>query len=155
VLRLDRDHVELVTLEDEWEFTRSYLWLEQLRMGPRLVLRAEIDDDALEYLVPPFTVQPLVENAVRHGLSDKRDGGTIRVVAGERDGLLHIEVTDDGVGTAAVHQGSGGIGVRAVTQRLIAHFGDQTRTWVDSAPGRGYSVMLTFPAEASLPAAVP
>lgn len=150
VLRLDRDQVELVTLEDEWEFTKSYLWLEQLRMGPRLVLNANIDDDALEYLVPPFTLQPLVENAVRHGLSLKRDGGTIRVVAGERDGLLHIEVTDDGVGTADVHEGSGGIGVRAVTQRLIAHFGDKTRTRVDSAPGRGYSVTLTFPAEASM-----
>ncbi len=150
VLRLDRDHVEMVTLEDEWEFTKSYLWLEQLRMGPRLAVHAELEDDALECLVPPFTVQPLVENAVRHGLSHKRDGGTIRVVAGERDGVLHIEVTDDGVGTDTVHKGSGGIGVRAVTQRLVAHFGDATKTWVDSAPGRGYSVMLTFPAEATL-----
>lgn len=157
VLRLDRHRVELVTFEEEWEFTRSYLWLEQLRMGARLQIDACIGEDALECAVPPFTLQPLVENAVRHGLAPKREGGTIRITADERDGMLSIKVSDDGLGTPEpIRHQHDGLGIRAVSQRLAAQYGEHARTWVESEPGHGYTVSLTLPAETSLtPAPTP
>jgi hypothetical protein len=147
-LRLDRERVELVSLEDEWQFAESYLWLEQLRMGDRLTVRAALDDDALACAVPPFTLQPLVENAVRHGLSPKAEGGTLCVSARETDGELVIDVTDDGVGADAASLANGaGLGVRAVRQRLEARHGSRTRTDMTSRPGEGFRVTVTLPAE--------
>jgi two-component system, LytTR family, sensor kinase len=155
VLRLDRQRVELVTLEDEWQFAESYLWLERMRMGDRLTVDASLDDDALACAVPPFTLQPLVENAVRHGLSPKTSGGTVRVTAREAGGELRIEVSDDGVGADPARVGDGaGIGVRAVRQRLEARHGPRARTDISSRPGAGFSVILTLPAEPA-PAAGP
>ncbi len=151
VLRLDRHNVELVTLEDEWRFTQTYLWLEQVRMGDRLAVVSELDDDALECAVPPFTLQPLVENAVRHGLAPKRGGGTITVVAHEREGMIEITVADDGVGTTDdARTREVGLGSRAVSQRLLACYGARAQSRVVTAPGCGYAVTLTFPAGAGV-----
>jgi signal transduction histidine kinase len=148
VLKLDRCQVELVPLEEEWDFAASYLWLEQLRMGERLVVIADIDEESSQCAVPPFTLQPLVENAVRHGLAPKRGGGTVRVRAAERDGFVRLEVSDDGIGDSGRRQDNEeGLGVRAVRERLKAHFGDQATTTVDTAPDAGFRVRLAFPAE--------
>lgn len=147
-LRLDREHVEVVSLEDEWRFCDSYLWLEQMRMGDRLKVDACLSDDALSCVIPPFTVQPLIENAVRHGLSRKVGTGTITVRAIEQGDTLRIEVSDDGVGAevSALVDGAG-IGVRAVRQRLHARYGDRARVDIDSAVGRGVAITLSIPAE--------
>lgn len=148
VLHLDRYRVELVPLEDEWQFTKSYLWLEQMRMGDRLRVDAALDDDALMSAVPPFTLQPLVENAIRHGLAPKPGGGVLRIRAREADGVLLLSVSDDGVGANSTAAGDeSGIGVRAVRQRLEARHGTASNTIVKTEPGAGYSVQLTFPAE--------
>lgn len=146
-LRLDRDRVETVSLEEEWRFSASYLWLEQMRMGDRLHVQHELSDDALLCNIPPFTLQPLVENAVRHGLSPKVGSGTLRVSAHEHDGVLHIEVADDGVGanTASLND-SPGLGVRAVRQRLQARYGDKATLHTTGAPGSGVTVAITLPA---------
>lgn len=148
VLRLDRQRADMVTVEDEWRFTESYLWLEQMRMGDRLVVDAVFDDEALACAVPPFTLQPLAENAVRHGLSPKREGGTL-TVRGHADGThLTLRVTDDGIGAdgdAATH--AGGVGVRAVRQQLEARFGAKSRTEFVTRPGAGFDVLLVMPAE--------
>lgn len=147
-LRLDRDHVEMVSLEDEWRFCSSYLWLEQMRMGERLHIDASLSDDALACLVPPFTLQPLIENAVRHGLSSKVGAGTISVRAYEANEMLQVEVRDDGVGASAETLADGsGIGVRAVRQRLEARYGDRSQMRVDGAIGKGVHIVLTMPAE--------
>lgn len=151
VLRLDRQGVELVTLEDEWRFAESYLWLEQLRMGGRLRLETSLDDEALACAVPPFTLQPLVENAVRHGLMPKREGGTLRVHAREVEGSLVIEVSDDGVGADASTVESTGIGVRAVRDRLRARHGARATAEVTTRPGAGFRVVITLPAESGVP----
>jgi LytS/YehU family sensor histidine kinase len=147
-LRLDRDRVEVVSLDDEWRFTSSYLWLEQMRMGDRLTVAATLSDDALLCAVPPFTLQPLVENAVRHGLSSKRGPGTIHVCAQEIGGVLQVNVADDGVGAdpAMVVHG-GGIGVRAVRQRLEARHGAHASMNITGAPGAGLTVAIAIPAE--------
>jgi two-component system LytT family sensor kinase len=148
VLRLDRHNVELVTLEEEWRFTQTYLALERLRMGHRLVVRDTLDEGTLDCAVPPFTLQPLVENAIRHGLSPRIEGGTITIEARERDGMIEIVVADDGVGSSVERaQLEPGVGSRAVSQRLIARHGARARARVDTAPSAGYRVTLTFPAE--------
>ena len=145
-LRLDRHHVSLVRLEDEWKFTDSYLWLERLRLGPRLRVDADIDDDALDCLIPPFTLQPIAENAVRHGLSPKPAGGTLVIRARETDGRLVISVRDDGVGTdLAVVDASAGLGLRSVRQRLAARYGAAASVDVAGAAGAGLAVTMIIP----------
>jgi len=147
-LRLDRQRVELVSLEEEWQFTASYLWLEQMRMGERLVVDAALDDDALACAVPPFTMQPLVENAIKHGLGPARDGGTLVVRARETDGMLSLEVRDSGVGaTAAQLAESAGLGVRSVRQRLEARHGARAKVDVQGSVGAGVTVRIEIPAE--------
>jgi len=149
-LRLDREHVEVVSLEEEWRFCSSYLWLEQMRMGDRLKIDASLSDDALSCLIPPFTLQPLIENAIRHGLSSKVGNGTITVRAQETAEVLRVEVRDDGVGANAASLADGaGIGVRAVRQRLQARHGERSHMQVDGAPGQGVTIVLTMPAESS------
>jgi signal transduction histidine kinase len=148
VLRLERHRVEVVALEDDWHFAESYLWLERMRLGPRLRVESAIDDDALSCAVPPFTLQPLVENAVRHGIAPKRDGGTVWVRARERDGRLEIEVADDGIGAEPERPDDDpGLGERAVSRRLAARHRDLATATVETAPGQGYRVRLSLPAE--------
>lgn len=148
VLRLERQRVDVVTLEDEWRFASSYLWLEQMRLGPRLRVETVFDEDALQCAVPPFTLQPLVENAVRHGIGPRPGGGTIRVAARELAGRLEIEVADDGVGAEPDRPTDDpGLGERAVHRRLAARFGDAARASITTSPGAGYCVRLSLPAE--------
>ena len=149
-LRLDRERLEVVSLDDEWRFTSSYLWLEQMRMGDRLRVESALTDDALACAVPPFTLQPLVENAVRHGLGPSRAGGTVGVRATESNGVLTIEVSDNGVGALPVaFENGAGIGVRAVRQRIEARYNGTSGVAVRTGPGEGTRVTLTLPADAA------
>lgn len=148
VLRLERYGVEIVTLEDEWRFADSYLWLERMRLGDKLRIESDFDEEALSCGVPAFTLQPLVENAVRHGIAPSRDGGTVRVSAREADGRVEIVVADDGVGAEPERpDDEPGLGERAVSRRLAARHGAAARARVDTSPGAGYRVTLSFPAE--------
>lgn len=155
ILRLDRDEVDVVTLEEEWEFTQRYLWLEQLRMGERLSVEASLTEDAVACAVPPFTLQPLVENAIRHGLSPKPTGGRLTVRAEESAGRIRLAVADDGIGQSSATSSERGLGVRAVTQRLLAQFTGDVAIDVQSSPGAGYRISLTFRQGRSRPGRAP
>jgi two-component system, LytTR family, sensor kinase len=146
-LRLDREQIEVVTLEEEWAFAKDYLWLEQLRLGDRLSVVEELDDDALECVVPPFSLQPLLENAIRHGIAPRAGAGCVTVRISESEGRVHLSVMDDGAGSDAPVSASRGIGLRAVTQRLHARFGAAARHRITTAPGDGFRIELEFPAE--------
>ena len=151
VLRLDREGTETVTLHEEWSFVRTCLALEGMRLGERLRVAAELDADALECVVPPFTLQPLVENAIRHGIAPRRAGGTLwilaRVEPGTPDCLL-LEVRDDGAGCApAAASASLGLGLRAVKQRLEARHSAAALMEIRTARGAGFAVRLRLPAE--------
>jgi LytS/YehU family sensor histidine kinase len=148
----------------EYFFVRTYLSLEQARYGDRLRVRYDIDPQVLTSRVPVLTIQPLVENAVKHGIADAVSGGTVRLRA-RVDPLTRttwIRVSDDGVGMppdvlerlraggraappAGAKPGHGGVGLPNISQRLEALFGERYRLDVESTPGQGTVVDLRIP----------
>ena len=147
VLDVNRNRSEEVPLEEELGFVRTYLSLERLRLGDRLHVREEIDPDALECLVLGFSLQPLVENAIRHGIAPRAGAGTLRIAADVVGEHLVLEVADDGAGAdgARVAEASG-VGLTAVRQRLEARWGPRARMEIVTAPRNGFVVRLTVPA---------
>lgn len=145
---LDQRENDLVTLADEWDFTHSYLELERLRLGERLRVHAELDDDALDTLVPPFVLQPLLENAVRHAAAARAHGATIRVHAGRAGAELVIEVSDDGPGADPRDaERASGVGLRALRQQLAERYAGRACVDLRTAPGAGFHVRIALPAE--------
>ncbi len=94
-----RHDQELIPIEEELEIVRSYLYIEKERFGPRLNVIWDVDDTRGLY-IPPLTIQPIVENAVKHGIIRKKDGGTIKIEIknDEKNGRGHVLIEDDGVG---------------------------------------------------------
>jgi hypothetical protein len=147
VLDVNRERSEEVPLEEELGFVRTYLALERLRLGDRLQVKEEIDPDALECLVLGFSLQPLVENAIRHGIAPRSGPGTLRISANLDGEQLVLEVADDGSGAdgAAVAEAAG-VGLSAVRQRLETRWGPQARLEIVTAPRNGFLVRLVLPA---------
>jgi LytS/YehU family sensor histidine kinase len=113
-----------VTLGEEMVLIRHFLAIEQVRFGPRLLVEEAIEDAALACLVPPMIIQPLVENAVKHGICNLPDGGTVRVSARRAGSMLFIRVdnpVDEDMPPAASGKGSG-IGLTNVRQRLAGAY---------------------------------
>jgi len=107
----------LVTLGEDLAFARRFLAFEQIRLGDRLRLQQSVDDAALDVMVPSMLLQPLVENAVRHGIDPRPEGGTIHINARVVGDVLHLSVQDDGVGDATGAVGNG-VGLGALRERL-------------------------------------
>ena len=153
-LRNDRERRSLVPFAEEIDFARTYLGIEALRLGDRLRVRWDVSDDALDALVPPLLVQPLVENAVRHGIAPRKRGGTITVRAHvDAADRLHVEVHDDGDGGPTDLDGPG-YGVRGVRRTLDHLYGDAAGLDVWSRPGQGFHVRIHLP-YAVVPSAPP
>jgi signal transduction histidine kinase len=144
-----------VPLADEIAFVRNYLALEKLRLGERLRVVEDLEDDALDCPVPPLLVQPLVENAVRHGIAPLRRGGTIELSARVEGRRLVLSVRDDGAGadTAALERVRG-VGLDAVAQQLTARFPGEHRFELETRPSAGFAVRMTLPAGHDAPALV-
>lgn len=137
-----------VTLAEEVAFTRRYLELEQLRFGDRLRVSFAIEPDLLDAAVPLFVLQPFVENAIKHGILDRRRGGSIAIAAMASDGAMRLSVTDDGVGLAPGRPGTGDTGVGLTNARAhLAHlYGDAATLHVGpGAGGVGVAVEITLP----------
>ena len=123
VLSAGHDATATVPLEEELEFVHHYLAIERLRIGERLRVTEDIDPDALEIAVPPLLLQPLVENAVRHGLAPRRAGGTIWLNIRLVEDSVRIEVIDDGIGADAEEwKVSAGLGLKAARRQIEARF---------------------------------
>ncbi len=124
LLRLSLDHVSsnMVTLQQELEFLDCYLDIEKTRFEERLKIVEEIDSEALDASVPNLLLQPLVENAIRHGISKKASGGTVVIRAGKLGDRLTITITDDGKSSAPAEK-SNGIGLPNTRARLTQLFG--------------------------------
>ena len=137
---------QFVSLEEELRIVEAYLQIERLRLGDRLSTRIELDDDARPLQVPALSIQPLVENAVKHGVSAKPEGGEVRVHASLAKGHLSVEVTDDGAGFDPWAVDSAGNGLANVRRRLHLCYGDQADFAIDSS-ARGTRVRFTVGVE--------
>ena len=153
-------HGEFVTLDDELGTVERYLRFERARFGAALTVTLDVAARARHALIPVLCVQPLVENAIVHGMAGRNGRGMLTVRARvDRDEVL-IAVSDDGVGmTAGVLErilesgyGTGlGIGLNNVHQRLIGAFGPASGLRIESAPGVGTTVSLRVPTARAIP----
>jgi len=133
-------------LRVEFDCVRDYLALMGVRMGPRLQVQLELPADARELPVPPMLLQPLVENAIKHGLEPQVAGGRITVSAERRDGALQLAVRDDGVGLAATAAADGAhFGIEQVRTRLATLFGSGATLVVRPAADGGTEAVMTLP----------
>jgi signal transduction histidine kinase len=145
---LQRSAAEFSTVGEEIDLIRSYLDIERARFEERLKVRIDIAPSVRDIAIPTLLLQPLVENAIKHGVGQRTVGGEVRLAAYRRDHLLHIVVEDSGVGFDATRIGvHAGVGLRSVAERLRVHYGNVATLHVDSAVGRGTIIEIDLPVE--------
>ena len=139
---------DLISLSDEINHVRQYLFIQKQRYGDKL--EYEIDEDPAfgNLVLPKLVLQPLVENALYHGIKEKEGQGHIKLSVQKKDTGLVIRIEDDGVGFQAAGDSSqsnlkrGGVGLQNVDQRLKLHFGDNYQMKINSAPEKGTTVEI-------------
>ncbi len=138
-----------VPFETEWSLVTSYLHIEQARFGDRIRVVAQLED-GLRFRLPPLSLQPLVENALRHGILKRFEGGTIAISVSRKADGIRVEVSDDGIGfpkgrAEAVMSGEyrSGIGLTNVNRRLLAYYGQGLT--IASEPDAGTTIGFTIP----------
>ena len=149
---------EMVPVKEELDSVTTYFRIEKARFRDRVNLIVTVPEDMHEALIPHFTLQPIVENAIRHGISMKRGGGTVAVSACTDGDKLRIVVTDDGAGMNAdrlmqvldsnsrvLSEKGTGIGVGNVNQRIQKLFGPEYGLTITSETGAGTTVVITLP----------
>ncbi|MBK9604918.1 MAG: histidine kinase [Betaproteobacteria bacterium] len=138
-------HQQKIPLAAEIALCRSFVAVEQIRFGSRLVADFDVADDALDCLVPPMVLQPLVENAIKHGIRDLVDGGVIAIRCFVRERWLHALVGNPVDADARPAEGDG-VGLRNIRQRLATLYGERARiTW--ARDGGRFGVEITVPLE--------
>jgi two-component system sensor histidine kinase LytS len=155
---LRRGSGEFVTLAEELQIVDAYLAIEQARFEDRLRTERHVPTDLESVRVPPLILQPLVENAVKHGIAPKRRGGVVRIEASLTDGTLHLRVNDTGAGVTReelARRRANGLGLASVERRLTQYFGACGGLTIESVPGTGTTVHVFLPialATADIPA---
>ena len=145
-----RPSTEIIPLQQELELIETYLAVESVRLGDRLRFAKFVPADALSVPLPALTIQPLIENAIRHGIGRQRDGGAITLSASRRNGSLTVIVADTGVGIAPAERETlfeRGVGLSNVNRRLIHLYGPASKLRIDSAAGQGTTVSFSIPLE--------
>jgi two-component system, LytTR family, sensor kinase len=143
-LSLDTPYTHEVSLERELQLLGHYLDIQRIRFEDRLRVRVAADPALHAALVPSLVLQPLVENAIKHGIGPKADGGAIDVRIARFGAWLTLRVTDDGVGAPRAPE-SEGIGLRNTRARLQYLYGESQRVRVMTATDRGWTVTLEIP----------
>jgi len=139
--------VQEVPLHQEMDFVGRYLDIEKVRFSNRLNVVMDIHPEVPEALVPHLILQPLVENAIRHGIGPKVDPGTVRITARRENDYLVLEVSDDGMGPGLRRSSmtGEGVGLTNTQARLDQMFGGKARMEFGAALGGGYRVALQIP----------
>jgi sensor histidine kinase YesM len=141
---LGATRMESTTLGAERELIASYLEVLQVRMEGRLRYSLDVPPDLESYPLPSLLLQPLVENAIRHGLEPKVEGGEVTMRARREGGKVVVEIADSGVGFAPTTRG--GVGLTNLRERLRLLFGDSASLEISDAPGAGSRVSVSLPA---------
>ena len=156
LLRLTLDtksHLE-IPLHEELKIVKNYLEIEKLRFADRLEVQLDIAPGTSDALVPAMLLQPLVENAVRHGISRKIDKGTITISAHKQNSKLELRVEDDGPGMEANNTEENmfnGIGLRNIRERLKKLHGDESLMVIASKKNKGFEIKIIIPYRYSIP----
>jgi two-component system LytT family sensor kinase len=146
-----RGKASYVTLADELHYVEKYLRLERARFGERLEVRVSVAPEVLGAVVPVLSLQPLVENAVRHGVESAPGRCRVEILGADLDADVELAVRDDGTGMesaraeSALQGQAGGIGLSNVHARLQASFGEAYGLTVESRPGAGTTVRMLVP----------
>jgi two-component system LytT family sensor kinase len=148
--RLLRKHETFVPLRDELGFIDDYLDIEVIRFGhDKLQIFKDIDEETLDAFVPSMLLQPIIENAIKHGLAPRLVGGKIHLRTHRRDGRLIIEIEDNGMGMSPerlLEVYGGGIGISNVHERLRLLYGSQFGMDIRSREGEGTQIRIELPA---------
>jgi two-component system, LytTR family, sensor kinase len=150
-LTLENSGAQEVTLQEELEFLRCYLEIERVRFQDRLTVRLEIEPETLDARVPNLILQPIVENAIRHGIVARIAPGCIEIRASQTNGTLQLQVTDNGPGLGAAQDPSGklrgGLGLANTRARLQQLYGPSHRFDLSEVIEGGLKVTLEIPLE--------
>jgi two-component sensor histidine kinase len=147
---LGRSESEWARLGDEVEFARCYLAIQKARFRDRLRLKIDVDQDANSVVVPAMIIQTLVENAIRHGIAARSEGGTLELRARRLEDQVRIDVIDDGPGFAAASAAqsaseTNGFGLRNVRERLAGYFGERAALTIRREASSRTVVSLAVP----------
>jgi signal transduction histidine kinase len=141
---LGATRAESTTLADEGELMAAYLDVLQIRMGERLRYEIDIPPELHAFSLPPMLLQPVVENAIRHGLEPRMDGGVVKVRARREGGAVVVEIADSGVGFAVTTRG--GVGLTNLRDRLRLLYGERASLAIGESDGGGARVTMRLPA---------
>ena len=135
---------DLVSFEEEWAFVEQYLTIEKFRLADRLRLQVDIDPGCKRLVLPAFTVQTLVENAIKHGISNRSEGGCLEISAAlNRDLILRVQ--DDGPGPISSATGGHGVGLSTLRTRLASAYGDNASLTLKPGPISGAVAEVRIP----------
>ncbi len=144
---LDSNSVRDVPLEDELNFIRNYINIQQVRFGSRLSFKEDIDETCNKLTIPPMVLQPLVENSVKHGITPKEEGGTIYLTIKRVNGVAQFTVSDDGIGINAgseYESSNSGVGLINSDKRLQSMYGRKSKIHI-MADEEGFVVNFSVP----------
>lgn len=145
-MTLDNTRIHEVTVRQEMDFLERYLDIQKARFSDRLKVGIAIDPQAMEARIPNLLLQPLVENAIVHGIAPKSGPGRVDVVGRVEGDRLHLEVRDDGPGLGnGQRRTKEGVGLTNTRERLAKLYGAQGQLLLRSEPGRGVSVHIVLP----------
>jgi LytS/YehU family sensor histidine kinase len=144
-ISLEIQHQDFMPLTREISILEKYLEIEQLRFSDRLRVEIRVSPETRQALVPSFLLQPLVENALRHGISGQIAGGTVELSARRQGEYLNLQVLDNGAGANNNWQESPGIGLRNTQLRLERLYGGDYRFHAGNRAGGGFAVELAIP----------
>jgi sensor histidine kinase YesM len=152
-LTLKRSDDQIIDFAEELEFLKCYLDIERTRFHDRLVVEVEVEPQALELKVPNLILQPIVENAIRHGIARQTNSGRISIRAYTHKERLVMQIEDNGPGLRpnGGPTSSSGIGLNNTRARLKQFYGDDYQIEVANASGQGVIVTLNIPASSATP----
>ena len=144
---LQRTTPEKVPLSQELEIMENYLAIEQVRFADRLRIEIKVDPGALDGLVPCFLLQPIVENAIRHGIAHCENEGLVEASARREGASLYLRVRDSGPGTGMHVQNGHGIGLRNTRERLAHFYHGEYAMQAQPLDAGGFEVAIRIPYE--------
>jgi sensor histidine kinase YesM len=140
---LSKIREQKATLAQEMEMIQAYLNIFKVRMGDRLHFKIDLPEKLKTNTFPPMLIQPLVENAIKHGLEPKIDGGEIRISGEEKNGFLRLEVIDTGLGFT--EKRDSGMGLSSIRERLESIYGSCGRLILEENQPHGLKATIEVP----------